>query len=112
MSKKYGITTGVLAVTGWIEPDGTFFPCAAWKHEYAADMIARRLYGETPNGTLVLERRGWVRCTPPQLHCTGHITEAQLATAWEVIAFNGNEVVNAQMRSLMRLEYDEKETRG
>jgi len=106
MSKKYGFTTGVIRVDGWIEPDGTFFPCASWKHDCAANMIARHIYGDgIRNGTKELESRGWVRCTPPYLHYTRYVTEAQLATAREVMLLNGNEFTNAKMLSLIgRLE--------
>ena len=66
MSNKYGFTTGVIRIDGWIEPDGTFFPCATWGHDSAANTIASKLYGENViNGSAELERRGWVRCTPP-----------------------------------------------
>ena len=106
MTAKYHITTGVLTVDGWIEPDGTFFPCAPERHDYAADVIAAHAYGCLgQNGAKELEKRGWVRCTPPHLYHTGHITEAQLATAREVVAFNGNEFVNMKMMAeIERLE--------
>jgi len=93
MTKKYRLTTGVLRIDGWIETDGTFFPCEAWKHDFAAAVIAFDVYGlEYGNSDDLLER-GWVRCGPPYLRYNRDITEPQLATAREVASIMQNEFV-------------------
>ena len=93
MTDKYGLTTGVRAIDGWIDVDGAFFACAAWQHEYAAGVIAYAAYGLEYGSSRDLIDRGWARCSSPYLMFKDRVREVQLATAREVSAIMQNEYV-------------------
>ena len=106
MAKKYGFTTGILRISGWIEPDGTFFPCEPWKHEIAAVYIASDVYDDDYGDSNTLLNNGWVRCAPPYMMHNHTITEQQLATAREVASIMQNEFVKEKF--IKNIEKEER----
>lgn len=59
----YNPLIGFITSTGWIDPQGEFYPCTA--HEADADMILSLVYGEDDDewGADTLIERGWIKVT-------------------------------------------------
>jgi len=49
--------------SGWLSPDGKFYPCPYWGHENLALALVEEEYDdhEGHGGSIALERRGWVK---------------------------------------------------
>ena len=62
INTKYNPLIGDFYHTGWISPEGNFYPCNA--HEVAADEILELIYGENYSfGGDELIEKGWIKVT-------------------------------------------------
>ena len=110
MNKKHGFTIGVIRSDGWIDPEGVFFPCEAWAHDFAARQLANKVYGLVYGNSDNLLEKGWVRCGPPHLRHNGSITELQLSVAREVSVIMQNEFV--KQKFIKNIEKEENRIYG
>lgn len=63
--------------SAWIAPNGDFYYVRPYNHSY----VAEELLGTTDDALLA---RGWVRLSGRDAYVTGHPTQAQLDTLWDV----------------------------
>lgn len=45
---------------GWLAPNGDFYPCESWLHDWMAESICRAVLGKL-EGTRYLEQKQWIR---------------------------------------------------
>ena len=53
---------------GWLAPDGRFWPCQSYEHNYYERALSYMLYGEYDTRNSI-ENRGWVKIYPDGLCC-------------------------------------------
>lgn len=99
--------TGDPAWTGWIAPDGTFYPCRSWSHDSTAWTIFLYVYNKWPRSTSTreLEERGWIRVYTEFATEYGKATQPQLDMLYDIYQVTTNE----RMKRTLRLRLEEEE---
>jgi hypothetical protein len=114
-SKRYPPDEGIKDVyTGWISPDGRFFPCEWREHDSMAYYIYRYLNGCNPDGPAQLEKENWIRVNPGCIRYRfdyDEFTWQQLATLSEIYVKTDNEQFKG-LYSWILEEIEEKKDNG
>jgi hypothetical protein len=100
--------SGLKESAGWMSPDGTFFPCRSWEHDFLAETLCRAEVGELES-TRTLERYGWLRIYDNGLVAITFngrrpATQKQIDALWDLHELAADKEYKENIRSRIRME--------
>lgn len=97
---------GKVSLSGWLAPDGVFYPCEFFEHDKIVWDVTVNYYGESKTSTYI-EDRGWIRLSRGMNSSLSRITptQKQLDILYDLLTTLSDEAYDNVQETIFVMEH-------